>query len=101
MTNDQLSPTLNGINAILNRIINLETTVAQLRARSGEMEYLISEELIHQISPDQKRLIVEDLGHGWQIERQWMPDPPPAPAQTQPIPAGAADPSDLPDSTDR
>lgn len=92
MTNDQLSPTLNGSLALINRIIALETAVTQLQARVTELEYLVSEELIVRIPTDQQREIVEDLGHAWRIERLWMPDP----THTQPIPA-AADPSAHPD----
>lgn len=69
------------------RIERMAQRIDQLLARVEQLEYIISEELIRQIPTDQKREIVEGLGHGWQIERQWMPDPPPALAQTQPIPA--------------
>jgi hypothetical protein len=51
----------------------LAETVTLLEGRIAEVEYLLSEEIMANLTPPDVRETVADLGHGWRIERQPAP----------------------------
>ena len=68
----------NGSPALLRALKHIETTLTQQEADIAELQHLVSEDLMADLTQpaapqsarsSRERQVIEDLGHGWRIER--------------------------------
>ena len=71
---------INGSPALMQALKQIETALTQQEQDITELQYLLSEELILRLAPRSPRLltrqrqVIEELGHGWWIERCATPN---------------------------
>lgn len=71
MTLDWVDLNLNGMPAIHRVLRYFDTALTQQEQDIRELQYLMSEELlVSLVRQPEFREVVEELGHGWRIERQ-------------------------------